>query len=54
MLTEENWFKVGLANNHKKEYSALLTEINDIFPNSLLYAGFSRNGEICLASEEFL
>jgi len=52
LLNEENWFKIGLANNQQKEYSALLTEVSELFPGASIYASFSSKGEICLSSDD--
>ncbi|KAL4479637.1 hypothetical protein ABPG72_004233 [Tetrahymena utriculariae] len=51
-LTDENWFKVGLAHNHKKEYQDLLNQVNDVFGKLNLIAGFSNHGDICFASDQ--
>ncbi|KAL4435135.1 hypothetical protein ABPG74_003628 [Tetrahymena malaccensis] len=51
-LTDENWFKVGLAHNHKKEYQDLLNSVNDVFGKLNLIAGFSNHGDICFASDQ--
>ncbi len=43
-ITEETWYKVGVANGHKREFSELLTELQTVAPGARLFATFATNG----------
>ena len=50
-LDDSNWFRIGLVNYHRQEYSMLISELRDMFPNSTLFVSFSELGEVCVASD---
>ena len=50
-MNDANWFRIGLENYHRQEYSMLITRLRGMFHDAIFFVSFDINGDICIASD---
>ena len=53
LLTDDNWYKIGLINNQRKGYSDFLNTLSSILQNSTYFVAFSDEA-ICVSSDKIV